>query len=913
MVQFEELFEKFQAGDKTAQKQMIDLFGYLKDREVTILREYYGIGCNPRPAEEIADRLGLKIDELKNIYTKTLSRIEYIIEKYPELFSNDNICSEQKNQNLDVLLKKIPAFNKIKQIKGYSAPLARYAKYTLAQFISEYNHHGLKGKEVYDKLMSELAPDMIGEDYEKPTHNPLNTVFPSSFDESEPLGLSYKRMASELISYLEETSYIVKNQKRARIADLFFNKNKTPKEIREELNISIPTIKENFISPLFNEGVVDEISLNPLFKESIDNYISSIIYSPLQKVKDEVHLDGEDLQCFLSLFGVEVYESSKSRQSPIIIYKGDILRANECIYKIFDTLSDAIVPISKQQLLSKLKAIIDPDKWLPGYIDVILSTNEAILQNDEGLLYLSSNMLKTVTHRVCRIIYNSPNYTARKKDIIAEYVRLYHEEPTAFRYKEMEEKFFYTISDGCYKYVPDQKKPISVHEFIDNYISSNILIKWSDLLSEIKKINSALNEDSEKAYTTNKCRTCSSDSDILVLKGREDDYPQYKWKGPKVINKTNITINHAVNLLRTKGDNGMLYREFTKELNKYLVENSIGTNSTKDVITKYTEGDTKIFIQKDGIIKLDYKVLAGVSLDHIGLGYKYTDFYLSIYALAISELKSKAGNKMLRSEIADLAKSQISDEIDGKIVNKAFSDRLKPKFLSVEGERRNAYVCLDMSIFKEDSKSEQQYKVIADSNDSQNEVEPTLVVDTTPRPDVSYRKVFNWPDIISILKKDLKHYDKPYFYQGISSDDVMNKFQKFMSQSTNIYLNALIPQAYYELSYANVDTWSSFDFRSKIARAFESLLMDVYYQNRGVESQTKGLWEIMELAFPEYLNARKNFERNGFNGILNNIYNDRIKFAHPTTSELPTLVSNISAFVSYMALYVYTVAKYFKD
>ena len=66
-------------------------------------------------------------------------------------------------------------------------------------------------------------------------------------------------------------------------------------------------------------------------------------------------------------------------------------------------------------------------------------------------------------------------------------------------------------------------------------------------------------------------------------------------------------------------------------------------------------------------------------------------------------------------------------------------------------------------------------------------------------------------------------------------------------------------------------------------------------------------------AFPDYLNARKNYDRTGFNGVLNDIYNDRIRFAHPTTSELPTLLSNIKSFISYMALYVYTVAKYYKE
>lgn len=839
-----------------------------------------------------------------------MTQLEQILE---DNNGSESKC-EEKQSNLQFKLKDFPDFLKLKKEKYFSGPLSRYSNFTLAKFIVEYNNHGLKGKKVYDMLMEKLAPEYLEIKAEEPVRPPLSTVFPNSFDPAVPLGEEYKRMITELLFYFNQTSVVPKNAKRATICDLYFNQHHTPKEIQQTSQFSLPTILDNFLTPLFRKGAVDEISLNPAFKAAIDKCLADALYSPKVELQNKLQICDDDLLQLLYLFDYAVFEDLEKGQTAIIINKGDSVRVSECLGKFYSILNDELLPISKQDLYTKLSDSIIPENWLPYYIDKVIVTHESVVTNSEGLISLKDEAIKGTAQRIRRIVYESPSHTARKEDVIAAYKKMYGGEEPVFTQPLLKEMGVFSISHGgVYQYSEDGKTPETVHEYIDQYIAEKILFRWSELLKEILKINPSLKEKSERSYTTNKCTSCSSDPDILVLKGHEPEFPQYNWRNTRVINKTNITINYAVDLLRKKGDNGMSYREFTKELNKYLVAKSIGTNSTKDVIKKFTEGDTKIFIQKGGNIKLDNKVLAGVSLDHIGLGYKYTDFYLSIYALAVSELKSKAGNKMLRSEIAALANSQISEEIDGKIVNKAFRDNLMPKFLSVEGERGDAYVCLDMSIFKEENKSELQYKVADDSNDSQNEAEPTLVVDTKPRPDVSYRKIFNWPDIISILKKDLKRYDKPYFYQGISSDDVMNKFQKFMSQSTNIYLNALVPQAYYELSYANVDMWSSFDYRSKIARAFESLLMDVYYQNRGVESQTNGLWEIMDLAFPEYLNARKNYDRNGFNGILNNIYNDRNKFAHPTTSELPTLVSNISAFVSYMALYVYTVAKYYKE
>ena len=811
-----------------------------------------------------------------------------------------------------MLLKDTPEFQQLKCIKKYAAALGRYSKYTFDEFVYAYNNTGLKGKEPFDSLMKTLFPDMIGGDSQKKEeHYNFNTVFPSSFSGDTSLADAYKQMTNELLSYFGHTSTVPKNANRKTICDLFFNQHLAPKEIVKVANISITTVIDNFLIPLFRNGSVDQISLNTTFKAAIDRCLADALYSPKAELQNNLQLDDDDFSQFLYLFNYAVFEDIERGQSAIIIHKGDSMRISECLTKFYSILNDELLPISKQNLYTKLSNIIIPDNWLPDYIDKVILTHEDILTSPNGSISIKDEALKGVSQRIRRIVYKSPSHIARKEDVIVVYKKMYGGEKPNFIQKSLKEMGVFSISHGgVYQYSEDGKAPITVHEYIDQYIGDKILFRWSELLEEIVKINPSLKENSERTYTTNKCTLCSSDPDILVLKGHESEFPQYNWRSPRMMNKTNFTINKAVELLRAKGGNGMSYADFTRELNKILTANSISTNSTKDVIRKYITGATKIFILENDIIKIDDKVLANVSLDYVGLGYKYSDFYLSIYSLAISELKSKPDYKMLRYDLAALAKAQISDEIDGKIVNKAFADKAKPDMLTVEGTRRGAYICLDINKLASETLKDNQYKVADDDKDNQNESTPTMVVDTTPRP--AYRQLFNWADIIIMLKKELKHYDKPYFYQGITSDDVLEKFQRFMSQSNNIYLNQLIPQAYYELNYANVDRWSSYDYRSKMARAFESLLMDIYYQNRGVESQTKGLWEILELAFADYLQARKTYDRNGFNGIFNNIYNDRIKFAHPTASEMPTLSDNIKALISYMALYVYTVARYYK-
>ena len=93
---------------------------------------------------------------------------------------------EKEQNNLQLKLKDFPDFLILKKEKNYAGPLTRYSNCTLAKFIVEYNSNGLKGKKVYDMLMEKLAPEYLEKKTEEPVRPPLNTVFPSSFDENEP-------------------------------------------------------------------------------------------------------------------------------------------------------------------------------------------------------------------------------------------------------------------------------------------------------------------------------------------------------------------------------------------------------------------------------------------------------------------------------------------------------------------------------------------------------------------------------------------------------------------------------------------------------------------------------------------------------------------------------------------------------
>lgn len=359
-----------------------------------------------------------------------------------------------------MLLKNIQEFQQLKSIKKYAAALGRYSKCTVEEFNDAYYHKGLKGKKAFDSLMKLLSPDSIDEDPQTAVVNDnINTFCPNSFDPTAPLGGEYKRMITEILFYYNQTSVVPKNAKRATICDLYFNQHLSPQEIQQTTHISLPTITYNFLTPLFRKGSVDEISLNPEFKTAIDYCLTLALYRPAEKLQKQLQLDDNDFSQFLYLFNYAVYEDLKNGQASIIIHKGDSCKVSGCLTKLYSTLDDELLPISKKDLYIKLEGIIDQEKILPEYLDMVISTHQSIVTNSDGLIYLKDEALIGVVSRISRIVYKSPSHTARKDDIIATYKSIYGNEEPIFRQEALKKRGIFSISHGgVYQYSKDGAK-----------------------------------------------------------------------------------------------------------------------------------------------------------------------------------------------------------------------------------------------------------------------------------------------------------------------------------------------------------------------------------------------------------------------------------------------------------------------
>ena len=67
----------------------------LKDRELYIFREIYGIGCFEREKGEIANEIGMSLEEIERAQKKFLIKIDDAMTKYPDyVIDSGEGCSE---------------------------------------------------------------------------------------------------------------------------------------------------------------------------------------------------------------------------------------------------------------------------------------------------------------------------------------------------------------------------------------------------------------------------------------------------------------------------------------------------------------------------------------------------------------------------------------------------------------------------------------------------------------------------------------------------------------------------------------------------------------------------------------------------------------------------------------------------
>ena len=824
----------------------------------------------------------------------------------------------------------------------YRKALRKYTNYSLGQFLYDYFQH-LNGRPVYDQLMLEIAPDMLltyGE--ELPVTKKLikdaatkYSIEDLSFKEKRVLPyvsnihLSIGKLMDEAISQaISLTINHPHKQVYGKALQMFFNEHLDRNEIAKRLNVSTEHVRTSLIGNLIEGGnYVESISIDESFKNRVIDLVNPMLYCACDRVFEDNDIDTQEKRDFAcALAAKDFFNNMKEWGNAfVVVEKDSILLTKQHLISLKLAICDAIVPVKLQDLIERTKSNYvkknDPKSFNCHIIESFVNSHPWIKKDDEGRYYILTPYLKKDYQRQGRIIYEE-NGLIHYREVKDRYESIYGETYKSNgvqlrKLKSRPEQDFYPYGrTGLWYYSENGSQLIVPNKSISRFVDEKVEFYWKDLVdvvNQLLRVNPNLTKRRIRLEVTNLCYTEKANSDHFVKKGEEEKYPDFSWnKGRQT--RTNWVINHAYELLKDVPDKRMLWTDFEKQFKDDIIETGRPLKVLEELKYKHSGADKKfLFIRENDYIGVNEEVLQNKyngDLSMVGKYRKHPEYYDSIFALAMTELRKRPDNTMALTDFIAYAVNHIDseDRVDSRYIRNIFdnNDNL-PKGLSRFNQEGSVYIKLDLVIADADTKDDVQYEVKASSAEDSQTV-PELVESDNNRLSITSATRFDWADVKKALQSDLYFYESPSWYPGITSDAVLDKFVQFLSTSTNYNLNNIVPQIVYEFHYARINRYDLNQYMRNLPIAFEALLREIYESSHS-PIKTNGIKSLCENGFTDFDEALKHHDKKGFGRILNDLVYKRNLLVHGTNLELSIVTLNQNI-VEYIALFVYTFVKY---
>lgn len=854
------------------------------------------------------------------------------------------------------VLKNIPEFIQLKKTKpSYYRPLCSYNNKTIEDFVYDYMNKSLKGREVYDELMKLIAPELLKSESRNPevkVKDKVKSAKPERYSMEELLsheerilpfvnntypsiGKLMDVVISQAIEITENHSSKTTYTNNGKALRLYFYDHLSYDVICNQLKCTKENVRGNFIGSFISGNkFVEGISLSEEFKKSVRDFTSSLLYQVCDSAFEANDIDTpEKVKFALSLSGYRVLDDIKDWGNMMILTLDsckDITRKH--LISLKKTICDAIVPVTLSTLCEEIKADFIIKNSLEVFNEQIIAqfvkSHPWIVSDDEGRFYIKTPYLTKIHQRQGRIIYEAGGLI-HYKEVKRLYRSIYGEDynmpgiqPTLSRRKQND--FFPYGRTGLWYYSEDGLELKPANKVIAKFVDEKICFYWKDIagiVSQLCHLNRNFTMRRIRMEITNLCYVDSNDTNHFVKKGEEGSFPDYSWlKGKQ--NRANWAVNHTFEILNDAPFGKMKWEEFATVFKQDLLETGRPLKVLDDIKYKYsgTAEERCVFIYEKNLISINEDVVQNDyngDLSMYGLYRKNYKFYNVIFSLAVTELRKREDNKMQLADFITIALKSINsdkdskDKIDAAFIRKRFNDNSDlPKGLSRFNEQGKVFIQLNTNETIEDTKNDIQYEIAPNPSIDDKNV-PQVITSKGNRHSVSYSTVYSWKDVKRALQKDLAFYDRPDWLKGITSDEVLDKFESVLARSNNNNLNYIVPQIIFEFHYARTDRYDLNQYMLILPIAFEALLRDIYESvHRPI--RTSGIYELCKEGFQDYANAITSKEKRGFGRILNDLVHKRNLLLHGVNLELSivTLVQNI---VEYIALFVYTVDKYAVD
>ena len=568
---------------------------------------------------------------------------------------------------------------------------------------------------------------------------------------------------------------------------------------------------------------------------------------------------------------------------------------------IWNTLNkNAVVPIQKDDIIDKIEdelSISDIDYDVRFIHNVLLCDKIVDILSNE-MIQITDNFLDD-TKKVVRLLYQNAPSQYDKKQLEAIFKKCYHR-ALSCTYPRLSE--FGVSCTGLKWYYGIPMEPIK--NKIEQFALENKHFYYADLEKYLISENYTIPK-SIRNKITEICQVDTKDNMHFCHKDFIDDYSEFTWRKTTNTGLANWILNQANSYLQGK-DSVLLSDviDYTEDQAKNT-ENEYRIRERCSYFLKLYSGNDQPFLIDGSSFKRNPVCYDSTDFETIGRRGNYP-FYKQIRSLIAYEIKKTQDGRMLLTDAVSLAENSFGvDNVGRRTVERALTNQyLQPIDIELISEKGNRYVVWTAL----DVKAEPTYQVVASQNSPDVE-EVQQVVEPQPRRSIRYREEVDWSKLSYSLKSELHFYDAWMRYEGYNIENGVDKFLAFIKESSNVNLSRVLPQNLYEYWFASTDAFDRENYVRNLSIFYEALLADMYYRKYDKKLHKNGLYDWAD----EFDMAHKiSFYNNskGFDRILSNIYRMRNKLAHGDALELSSR-ETANTIADYVALYVYTMVKYY--
>lgn len=462
---------------------------------------------------------------------------------------------------------------------------------------------------------------------------------------------------------------------------------------------------------------------------------------------------------------------------------------------------------------------------------------------------------------------------------------------------------------GILKYSESGERMKNLRTVVKEWVSGKEVFSFNEVMHALNtKGYTNLNESSVRTYLSDGCYVERNNPNLFCnIECVEKYLDKYSWRNKSQHGVVNWLVRTVYGYLIEKENYGLPISDIKAKVKKDI--NSSGYELRNDVLTyiiRYTEGDEALFSYKNEILSLTKLGLekAPKEWEIVGLRNRTPDYYGVIISNIIAILREATGGEMLMSDVKKMCLEGVDSPAQASFYK--IVDRHLPKQVSKIDKEGKPYLKL------EQDKIEYVDSMVVQMVEKDNEIVEEVVVTREERPiyTIGSRTAVDW----DLLRKNfIKDYPQSWF-KDVDKEKSVDKFIRFMNQlnpDKTTRISVTLPRHFMHFLFYQNDKYSYEMYLTDILTCYERLLKEIYKDNTGQAiNNTHGLSQTVN-AFPEV----KEWVDNGgstFNGYYNNLHTDRNKQTHgdELNKSLASVVLSIS---QYIALYIYTVAKFWKE